>query len=76
MPTARIRFYYYNGETGGTSGSRPKISIDNIKVTALANTPCVTPTAPATALIFGTITDVSIQQALLLQALQLIITLW
>lgn len=56
-----IRFYYYNGETGGTSGSRPKISIDNVKITALANTPCVTPTAPATALIFGTITDVSIQ---------------
>ncbi len=56
-----IRFYYYNGETGGTSGSRPKISIDNVKITALANTPCVTPTAPATALVFGTITDVSIQ---------------
>jgi beta-lactamase superfamily II metal-dependent hydrolase len=30
--TARIRFYYCNG-TGGTSGSRPKISIDNIAVT-------------------------------------------
>jgi trimeric autotransporter adhesin len=56
-----IRFYYYNGETGGTTGSRPKIAIDNVKITALANTPCAAPTAPATALTFGTITDVSIQ---------------
>lgn len=31
--TARLRFYYYNG-TGGSSGSRPKISIDNLTVTA------------------------------------------
>jgi hypothetical protein len=31
--TARLRFYYYNG-TGGTTGSRPKISIDNLAVTA------------------------------------------
>jgi len=29
--TARIRFYYHNG-TGGTTGSRPKISIDNVSV--------------------------------------------
>jgi len=33
--TARIRFYYNNG-TGGTGGSRPKISIDNLHVTATA----------------------------------------
>lgn len=58
--TARLRFYYHNGN-GGTTGSRPKISIDNLTVTALATTPCVSPTAPATALTFGTITDVSIQ---------------
>lgn len=57
---ARIRFYYYNGETGGTSGSRPKIALDNVKITAIATTPCVSPTAPATNLVFGTITDVSI----------------
>jgi len=57
--TARLRFYYHNG-TGGTNGSRPKISIDNLNVTAVATTPCVSPTAPATALTFGTITDVSI----------------
>jgi len=30
-PNARLRFYYYNG-TGGSSGSRPKISIDNLVV--------------------------------------------
>ena len=29
---ARLRFYCWNG-TGGTSGSRPKISIDNVSVT-------------------------------------------
>lgn len=33
--TARLRFYYYNG-TGGSSGSRPKISIDNLAVTAVS----------------------------------------
>src|SRR5436190_18407335 len=59
-PTARLRFYYHNG-TGGATGSRPKISIDNLNVTAVATTPCPTPTAAATSLIFGTITDVSIQ---------------
>jgi len=32
-PNARLRFYYHNG-TGGTTGSRPKISIDNISVSA------------------------------------------
>ncbi len=57
---ARFRFYYYNGETGGTTGARPKLSIDNLKIASVANTPCITPTAPATALTFGTITDVSI----------------
>ena len=57
--TAMLRFYYHNG-TGGTTGSRPKISIDNLTVTAVATTPCSSPTAAATALTFGTITDVSI----------------
>jgi autotransporter-associated beta strand protein len=37
--TCRLRFYYHNG-TGGSSGSRPKISIDNVTVTA-ANNPTV-----------------------------------
>jgi trimeric autotransporter adhesin len=59
--TARLRFYYHNGSGNTGSGSRPKISIDNLNVTAVATTPCVSPTAPATALNFGTITDVSIQ---------------
>ncbi len=59
-PTARLRFYYHNGSGNTGSGSRPKISIDNLNVTAVATTPCVSPTAPATALTFGTITDVSI----------------
>lgn len=31
--TARLRLYYHNG-TGGAAGSRPKISIDNLTVTA------------------------------------------
>ncbi len=57
--TARLRFYYHNG-TGGTTGSRPKLSIDNIVVTAVANTACVTPTAQPTGLVFGTITSTSI----------------
>lgn len=60
VATARLRFYYYNGESGGSTGARPKLSIDNVKITSLATTPCVSPTAPATALTFGTITDVSI----------------
>ncbi len=58
--TARLRFYYHNG-TGGTNGSRPKMSIDNLKVTAVATTPCVSPAGGPSNLIFGTITDVSIQ---------------
>jgi trimeric autotransporter adhesin len=57
--TARLRFYYHNG-TGGATGARPKISIDNISVTAVPNTPCVTPTAQPTGLSFGTITSSSI----------------
>ncbi len=32
---ARLRFYYHNG-VGGTTGSRPKISIDNLTVTAIS----------------------------------------
>jgi trimeric autotransporter adhesin len=59
--TARLRFYYHNGSGNLGSGSRPKIAIDNLNVTAVANTPCINPTAPAAGLNFGTITDVSIQ---------------
>src|SRR5258706_9437675 len=38
--TARLRFYCHNG-TGGTTGSRPKISIDNLMVTAAPLSPAV-----------------------------------
>ncbi len=58
--TARLRFYYNNG-TGGTIGSRPKISIDNLTVTGVASTPCATPTAGPTSLVFGTVTETTIQ---------------
>jgi hypothetical protein len=34
VSTCRLRFYYHNG-TGGTTSSRPKISIDNVQVSAL-----------------------------------------
>lgn len=37
-PTAVLRFYEYNGSTAGTTGSRPKISIDNLTVTAVEPT--------------------------------------
>jgi hypothetical protein len=57
--TARLRFYYHNG-TGGTTGSRPKLSIDNISITAVPNTPCVVPIAQPTNLIFGSITSSTI----------------
>jgi trimeric autotransporter adhesin len=58
---ARFRFYYYNGETGGTTGARPKLSIDNLKIASVANTPCVAPTVAPTTLNFTSITDVSMQ---------------
>lgn len=58
--TARLRFYYHNGSGNTGSGSRPKFNIDNLTVTGLATTPCATPTAPATSLVFGAITDTTI----------------
>jgi len=58
--TARLRFYYHNG-SGGATGSRPKISIDNLVVTAVSTTPCATPSAAPTNLVFGTLTDSTIQ---------------
>ncbi|MFY7884023.1 MAG: hypothetical protein ACOVOV_04170, partial [Dolichospermum sp.] len=48
--TARLRFYYHNG-TGGSAGSRPRISLDNIKVTATPTNICSTPTTQPTNLI-------------------------
>ena len=57
--TARLRFYYHNG-IGGTTGSRPKISLDNLAVTATeggGSYPTVAITNPAAASLevdFGT----------------------
>lgn len=50
--TAQIRFYYYNG-TGGTSGSRPKLQLDNVKVTALPTSTCTAPTAQPSSLVLS-----------------------
>lgn len=58
--TAILRFYYHNG-SGGSTGSRPKISIDNISVTAIANNPCTTPALQPTSIIFSNITSSSVQ---------------
>ncbi len=63
-PTARLRFYYHNG-TGGTTGSRPKISLDNLTVTGIASAPCVAPTSTPTSLTFGNITETTIQGSFL-----------
>lgn len=51
-PTVQLRFYYHNAPAGGASpsGSRPKISIDNLLVTSTspsANAPVIT--SPLTA---------------------------
>lgn len=52
--TARIRFYYSNG-AGGTTGSRPKVAIDNVAVTSTCNAPtAATPTTPSATVCAGT----------------------
>jgi autotransporter-associated beta strand protein len=52
---AKIRFYYHNG-TGGSSGSRPKISIDNLTVTSTPGAPAqiTSPVAGETAVFTAT----------------------
>jgi trimeric autotransporter adhesin len=57
---ARLRFYYHNG-SGGTSGGRPRFSIDNIRITGLSTLPCVAPTAQPTSLSISNITNVAMQ---------------
>lgn len=57
-PTARLRFYYYNS-AGGTTGSRPILALNNLKVTG-SGTPCSTPLASATNLSFSAVTPTSI----------------
>ena len=56
--TAVLRFYYYNS-AGGSTGSRPAIALDNIKVTASAN-PCITPVVTPTNLVFNNVAATSI----------------
>jgi hypothetical protein len=58
--SAIIRFYYING-SGGTTGSRPKICIDNLKITAVPATACMLPQSQPTNLAFNNITTSSIQ---------------
>ncbi|HTN46948.1 MAG TPA: T9SS type A sorting domain-containing protein [Flavipsychrobacter sp.] len=57
--TARLRFYYYNS-AGGSTGSRPALALDNIKVTALGN-PCTTPVISPVNLVFANIQPISMQ---------------
>ena len=52
--SAIIRFYLHNG-SGGTTGSRPKISLDNVRVTGNLLANCTTPTSQPTSLNFTTI---------------------
>ena len=52
--TARLRFYVYNG-TGGTTGSRPKINIDNVNITAYANAQCTPPLTQPDSILFSVI---------------------
>ena len=56
-PTVQMRFYYNNG-TGGTTGSRPKISIDNVLVTSTpaGTAPIITGFAPSSGLVGATVT--------------------
>ncbi len=58
-PTARLRFYYYNG-TGGTTGSRPFIALNNLKVTAFG-TPCVVPPFQPSNLVLSSTSATTVQ---------------
>jgi endonuclease G len=58
-PSARIRFYYYNG-TGGTTGSRPKLALDNLKVTSVFSGPATEPTVSASNVNFTNISSASL----------------
>jgi hypothetical protein len=56
-PTVQLRFYYNNG-TGGSTGSRPKISIDNVLVTSTpaGTAPLITSFSPSSGLVGSTVT--------------------
>ena len=58
-PNARIRFYYYNG-TGGATGSRPKLALDNLKVTSASAGPAAEPTTPASNVNFTNVSSGSL----------------
>ncbi len=58
-PSARIRFYYYNG-TGGTTGSRPKLALDNLKVTSISSGPATEPTVSASNVNFTNVSSASL----------------
>ena len=47
QPTVKLRFYYHNGTTGGTAGSRPKIGLDNLSITSTAAVACTPQTITA-----------------------------
>ena len=51
--TVKLRFYSYNG-SGGSSGSRPKISIDTVAVTSTASVVVPTLTLPTSASVTDT----------------------
>jgi trimeric autotransporter adhesin len=57
---AKLRFYFYNG-TGGTAGSRPKFSLDNVKVTALPTASCIAPSMQPNNLVFNSVLYNNIQ---------------
>lgn len=57
--TVKLRFYYHNG-SGGTTGSRPRIGIDNLSVTSTATSGCSAPTTQASAISFSSITSSSL----------------
>jgi hypothetical protein len=59
--TVKLRFYYYNGPSNGTGGSRPKISIDNLLVTSVSSggtPPTITEISPTFGLA-GTIVTIT-----------------
>jgi len=56
--TVKLRFYYHNG-SGGTAGSRPKISLDNVGVTSTAASSCTPPTTQPSSFSINTIAPTS-----------------
>ncbi|WP_055444556.1 GEVED domain-containing protein [Lacinutrix himadriensis] len=58
---AGLSFYLgFRWQNDGSGGTNPSFIVDDIVVKGTASTPCTEPTAQATALTFGTVTDTSI----------------